>query len=196
VSAPWVQQAERQYADTADNAEQVVEASALNTRIATVPNVVAEIRSLRGDFYLRREVADALDVSPATLRRLAIAEPTLLGPSAVLMWGRLSVPVYDPGAVSRLHTHLARYRSHCGRRRLWTDDERRARRTAHSAAGYRRRRAATLIDRGDHAAAERMLTDADCIATGLLSAQTDRKAAPRFNTDRLISTSDVRPEGD
>ena len=62
---------------------------------------VREVRSLPGIWYLRSEVADALGVSPATLRRLGGRAPTL-GPSAVLRRGSVGVPLYDQAAVDAL----------------------------------------------------------------------------------------------
>jgi hypothetical protein len=106
----------------------------LTITIPALPRIVARVRRLPGECFLRAEVADALGASPATLRRLA-GKSALLRPSGTVTYGRLTVPVYDAEAVARLHAHLAEHRSPRGRRRLWTDEERRARRAAHCAAG-------------------------------------------------------------
>ena len=113
--------------------------------IATVNPLVARVRALPGVFYLTSEVADALDTSAATLRRLALAH-TDLAPSSTTFYGRLRVDLYNDADVYRLHSHLAAHQSRRGRPRLWTDQERRERRNAYSAAGYHRRRAARLTD--------------------------------------------------
>src|SRR5438034_5529055 len=90
--------------------------------IPAVPRVVARVRGLPGEFFLRAEVADALGTSPATLRRLA-AKSQAMGPSGTITYGGLVVPVYDTAAVARLHAHLAEHRSPRGRPRLWADEE-------------------------------------------------------------------------
>lgn len=157
----------------------------------TVPRVIAQVRCLPGEFFARAEVANALGTSPATLRRLAVAEPMVFAPTSTVIYGTLAVPVYDASAVALLHAHLADHASRRGRPRLWTDEERLARRAAHSAAGYRRRRAAQLRDRGDAAAADRMLRDGDRIATGLRAAHRIRSAKHLVRPRRLITGSDV-----
>jgi hypothetical protein len=148
----------------------------LTVIIPALPRVVALVRSLPGESFLRAEAADALGTSPATLRRLA-GKSAALGPSGTVTYGRLTVPVYDAATVERLHAHLAEHRSPRGRRRLWTDEERRARRAAHCAAGYRRRRAAVLRERGDHTGAARFLRDADGVAAALRTDYSARAAA-------------------
>jgi hypothetical protein len=145
--------------------------------VSVPARVVAAVRGLPGECFLRAEVADALGTSPATLRRLAV-KTAMLGPSGTLRHGALLVPVYDAAAVARLHAHLAQHRSGRGRRRLWTDEERRARRAAHSAAGYRRRRAAALRERGEPAAADRLQHDADRMAAALRYAHRARSVPP------------------
>jgi hypothetical protein len=164
----------------------------LTITIPPVPRVVAHVRNMPGDFFLRAEVADALAVSPATLRRLALTDTMTLGPSAMVTYGTLLVPAYNAAAIARLHAYLAAHRSARGRPRLWTDTERRARRAAHSAAGYRRRRAAALRDRGDQAEAEQMLRDADRLRSTLRYAHQERSAAShRSGTARATCSSDV-----
>jgi hypothetical protein len=142
--------------------------------IPAIPHIVERVRALSGEFYLRAEVADALGISPSTLRRIA-ARIVPLGPSGTITAGTLTVPVYNTAAIARLHAHLAEQRSRRGRPRLWTDEERRARRAAHAAAGYRRRRAAELRDRADHDGADRMLRDADRIRADLRFAHRRRQ---------------------
>jgi len=59
----------------------------VTVQIAAIPPLVAHVRALPGDVYLRREVADALDVSPATLDRLAELDRDLLGPTHETYYG-------------------------------------------------------------------------------------------------------------
>ncbi len=163
--------------------------SELPIRLAPVPSIVARARALHGENFLRREVADALDVSATTLRRLA-GKIVLLAPDSTISYGTLTVPVYDLATVARLHAHLAEHRPPRGRPRLWSDAERSARRAAHSAAGYRHRRAALLHARGDHVAAWGMQDAAACITAMLRAAQTERSAA-RSLARSATSTTDV-----
>jgi hypothetical protein len=162
----------------------------LTVHIPTVPRVVAQVRMLPGEFFLRAEVADALAVSPATLRRLARTAPGALAPSAVLKYGDLLIPVYNAAAIARLHAHLAAHRSPRGRRRLWTDAERCERRAAYSALGHRRRRAALLRDGGDHSGADRVDREADQLAGRLRAARKRRcTASPRVDWTEGIAVT-------
>jgi hypothetical protein len=127
----------------------------VTTVIAPIPTVIAAVRALPGEHFLCHEVADVLEVSPATLRRLSGSESMTLGPTANFVAGGKTVAVYDLAAVDRLFAYLSQHRSAAGRPRLWSDSERRARRLAYNTAGYRRRRAASLHERGRHADADR-----------------------------------------
>jgi len=127
----------------------------MTVQLAAIPSLVAHVRALAGSFYLRREVSNALGVSPAPLIRMAELAPDLLGPTHETHYGRVRVLLYDHDAVEQLHAHVAAHCSIRGRPRLWTDEERRSRRAAHSAAGYRRRRAADLGARGNYSCAPR-----------------------------------------
>jgi hypothetical protein len=51
--------------------------------IPALPYVAERVRALPGEFYLRAEVADALGVSPSTLRRLG-AKNTQLAPTRIV----------------------------------------------------------------------------------------------------------------
>jgi hypothetical protein len=139
---------------------------------------VGFVRGLPDEFYLRHEVADALGVSAATLDRLGRSDPDHLGPCQRMMFGGLQVLLYDRDRIERLHAHLAEHRSRRGRPRLWSDEERRARRAAYSALGYRCRRAKELRARGDHAEGDRMQHLADQLAAELRHDH-DRRSAHR-----------------
>src|SRR4051812_12011764 len=69
------------------------------------PPAIRAVRALPTHAFLRREVADALGVSAATLRRLAASSPDLSA-SAVLHFGAVTVPVYDISVVELLHAYL------------------------------------------------------------------------------------------
>lgn len=120
-----------------------VGAPELAYRSAVAP-VVRAVRRVPCESYLCSEVADALEVSPATIRRLSRAVPLLAEPPAEMTIGAVRVPIYDAATVDRIREYLAQRPDRGGRPRLWDDSTRRARRAAFSAAGYRRRRAQQL----------------------------------------------------
>lgn len=145
--------------------------------IPSMPIVVEIVRRLDGEHFLCREVADALDVSTATIRRLGARK--VLAPTTIVFNGTMAVPVYDMATVERLSAHLAQHRSGAGRPRLWSDAERRVRRAAYNALGYRRRRAAALRKSGDHCAADRVQQEADRLAAQLRADRLQRVVQSR-----------------
>jgi hypothetical protein len=120
----------------------------LPIELAALHPLIAQVRSLPAVFFLTSEVANALEVSPTTIRRLARTHPELAG-SQVASYGRMRIPLYDDADVDRVAAHLRSHPNRRGRPRQWSDQERGERRSAHSAAGYHRRRAAVLAIRGD-----------------------------------------------
>jgi hypothetical protein len=102
------------------------------TVIGPLPPVVGFVRGLDGDFFLCREVAEALAVSTATLRRLSLVNPDAFAPSGSTGFGKMLVRLYTMGEVDRLHQHLEAESIAAasgsgrrpGRRRLWTEAER------------------------------------------------------------------------
>jgi hypothetical protein len=133
----------------------------VTTVIGPLPPVVGFVRNLDGDFFLCREVAEALGVSTATLRRLSLVNPDAFAPSGSTGFGKMLVRLYAMGEVDRLHAHVEAKSiaaengslRRAGRPRLWTDAERRDRRARYCAAAYRSRRARELADAGAHGAA-------------------------------------------
>jgi hypothetical protein len=133
----------------------------VTTVLDPLPSVVEFVRGLDGDFFLCREVAEALGVSTARLRRLSLDNPDAFAPSNSTRFGKMLVRLYAIADVERLHQHLeARSITAAsgsprrpGRPRLWTDAERRNRRARYCAAAYRSRRARELADAGEHGAA-------------------------------------------
>jgi hypothetical protein len=140
-----------------------------------LPPVVLFVRSLDGDNYLCREVADALGVSTAMLRRLSAMNPDAFAPSDNTRFGRMLVRLYSMGEVDRLHKHLEAKSLAAetgsarrpGRPRLWTEAERQDRRARYCAAAYRSRRARKLADAGEHAASAAANRDAATIRDDL-----------------------------
>jgi len=149
--------------------------------LPAVNPLVAHVRALPGIFYLTSEVADALDTSPSTLRRLAAAHPDL-APTDATFYGRLRVELYDDATVHRLHDHLTTHPASRGRPRLWNDAERRARRAGHSSAGHYRRRAMLLTDRGDTESAAHATRQAQHRAAELRNQSVNRGAGLAVHT--------------
>jgi hypothetical protein len=137
---------------------------------------IAHVRELDGSFFMWAETANALGVSPVTLRRLAAENPAAWGPSHIAYFHGVPLRLYDPARVQRLHEEITRRRQGevRGRPRLWDDQQRAARRAAHSAAGYRRRRARALAARGDTSAAAAAGQQAGLITAGLAAQLRDR----------------------
>lgn len=106
--------------------------------------LVALVRSFDAELYRGVEVADALDTSTSTLRRLGLANWESLGPSQVEEVRGVRVWLYDMNRIEALAAHLASRPTRGGRPRVWDDQQRRVRRARHCAASYRRRRAREL----------------------------------------------------
>lgn len=111
--------------------------------------LVVAVRLLDADLYRKVEVADALDTSTSTLRRLGLSDWQTLGPSRVELLLGVQVWLYDMGRIEVLAAHLGSHRVQRGRPRLWDDEQRRIRRAQHCAASYSRRRARELSARRD-----------------------------------------------
>jgi hypothetical protein len=77
----------------------------VTTVIGPLPPIVVFVRRLEGDFYLCSEVAEALGVSTATLRRLAGIDPEAFAPSSI-GFGKMLVRLYAISEVECLHQHL------------------------------------------------------------------------------------------
>lgn len=116
------------------------------------------VRSLDGDFYMLREVADHLGMPTRSLRTLARRFPMQTGPSLAVMFGRLKVFLYTPEDLDRAVAFQRRRRSvdpqlddlagGPGRPALWTSEESRQRHRSQSKLYYWRRRAAELAGEG------------------------------------------------
>src|ERR1700753_1406778 len=102
---------------------------------ASIAPLVALVRVHHPDLYRCVEVADALNTSPATLRRLARADWKLWGPTRGAPVRGLEVCLYDMDRVESLAYYLethSRNGTRGGRPQRWGPDERRARRARHS----------------------------------------------------------------
>jgi hypothetical protein len=151
--------------------------------LPAIPPIVRHVRDLDGNLFLVREVANALGISPATVRRVAEIRPDLR-PSAITMFGDMLVPLFTLEDLTRLDRYVAERRASlaaarrrsAGRPRLWSDSERRARRARHCAASYRRRCARALTEAGDLAAAQAAARAAAEIRDHLQQVHDDRAA--------------------
>jgi hypothetical protein len=164
-------------------------------KIAPMPAAVRFVRSLDGGYYLCTEVADALDVSAATLRRLARDHPDTLGPSYSARFGRMPVSLYVMDDIDRLQAHFDRRwcdrdgssaRDRPGRPRLWSDAERRDRRARYCAVAYRNRRATELAAVGNHAAAAHARRAAATIQKALAAEHSRARASRRHRVTRWM----------
>ena len=122
------------------------------------------VRSLPGDFRLRREAADELGKSVGTLHALTRRFPGEgLGPSHTVPYGSMTLRLYSAERIEHIRAFLAarttfhedgRERRR-GRRQVWTSAEARSRRQRTDQARYHRRHAQALRERGeDEKAAE------------------------------------------
>ena len=144
---------------------------------------VEKVRRLPGELFTCTEVANAVQISPATLRRLSRADPDVFGPNRVEIVGGLQVWLFDLGTVERVHRHraerIADGPSVRGRPRLWDDAERARRRAAHSAASYQRRRARSLRAQAAPAAAAEAQQRAERLTAALRAEHAERASTLR-----------------
>ncbi len=118
------------------------------------------VRSLDGQFYLRQEVAAALNRSVDAIRYATQRRPELnLGPSYSVTYGKMHLSLYTQDDLTALAAYFTRplprltrsrrKRKPAGRPRLWTPDEVHER-------GLRARQADYHARRGHEARAERI----------------------------------------
>jgi DNA-binding transcriptional MerR regulator len=106
---------------------------------------VAFVRSLPGEFFMLREVAEIVGVSQYTLRSLIANDTEGLTPSNFAMFGNVKIYLYTRDDIKRLEKHFERrlevlkyngQSAKVGRPALYTKDERRERNRLHSASYY------------------------------------------------------------
>lgn len=153
-------------------------------RAAAVDPVTRFVRSLDGDFYTLREIANHLGVSVNSMRTLARKHPAELGPSFAVMFGRLKVFLYTAEDLDRVVEHQQRRKAihpdlddlaaGPGRPVLWSNEENRRRHQGHSAVYYWRRRAEVLHAAGKPEQARSAAERAAGIAEAMKAEQAQR----------------------
>jgi len=114
------------------------------------------VRSLSGDYYLLREAAVALGVSPRVLRHYIKRGETSLGPSYAANMGKVRIYLYTAEDVERIREKLQSrsvvYRNEgrvaMGRPAIFTPEQRLERQRKFSMANYYRKRYTKLTDAG------------------------------------------------
>lgn len=142
------------------------------------------VRSLPGDFRLRREAAEELGKSVGTLHALTRRFPGAgLGPSHTVPYGSMTLRLYSAERIEHIRAFLsARAKFHedgrekrRGRRQLWTSAEARSRRQRTDQARYHRRHAQALRERGEEAQADAAAAKADAIVRELRQQECARR---------------------
>ena len=124
----------------------------------------AFVRSLPGEFFMLREVAEMVGVSQYVLRNLIAKDAEGLLPSNYAMFGNVKIYLYTRADIERLQKHFERrmvvreydgQSPKAGRPALYTREERLARNRLYSQAYYWRKRHEKLVTEGrlDEAAA-------------------------------------------
>lgn len=130
-------------------------------------SIEERVRGLNGTYYLRREVAAALECSVGLLVKVRNEDPAKCGSTFAIEWRGSVVYLYTLDDVRRLQAHFADRWPHLavdpspgvsaaagsslawsGQPRLFDDDERRERQRRHTQAGYWKSRAACYARRG------------------------------------------------
>lgn len=114
---------------------------------------VAFVRSLPGEFFMLREVAEMVGVSQYTLRNLIANDAEGLTPSNFAMFGNVKIYLYTRDDIARLQKHFERrlevlkyngQSAKVGRPALYTKEERRERNRLHSQSYYYKKRFESL----------------------------------------------------
>ena len=117
----------------------------------------AFVRSLPGEFFMLREVAEMVGVSQYTLRNLIAKNAEGLTPSNYAMFGSVKIYLYTRADIDRLQKHFERrlevrkydgQSPKVGRPALYTKEERLERNRLHSQAYYWHKRHDRLVTEG------------------------------------------------
>lgn len=116
---------------------------------------VAFVRSLPGDYFMLREVAEIVGVSQYTLRNLIANDADGLTPSNFAMFGNVKIYLYTRADIERLQKHFERrlevlkyngQSAKVGRPALYTKEERKERNRLHSQSYYWKKRYESLSE--------------------------------------------------
>jgi hypothetical protein len=151
-----------------------------------VSPVVRHVRTLDGEYYMLREVAEQLGIPINALRGLIHKHPDALGPSSMTYLGRIKIYLFTAADVEALHRHLEWRRGfhpdlddlHGGRPSLWSHAEQEDRHVRHASAYYWRKRAERLEAAGRGEEARAATARWQALRAGL-TAQYDQRVAAR-----------------
>jgi len=137
--------------------------------------IVRFVRSLPDEYYLPREVADLLDVSPTMLSWLPAKYPEdELGPTHQAAYGKIKLRLYTPERVRNIRRHLDEHGTGCGRPRLFSQAEELTRRRQIYAERSYRKTVAKAEAAGETEKAAVALAKADAIREKLESSRVKR----------------------
>ena len=129
------------------------------------------VRSLEGTYYLLREAAEMLEVSPRTLRNFIDKDNDLLGPSFFTYLGKIKIYLYTEDDIKRLREYITEQKNliypisenpktketHKGRPAKWTAEQRKMRQRKFSQVHYYKNQAEKHQNAGNPAKAEKAL---------------------------------------
>lgn len=155
--------------------------------------MIRYVRSLPGDFLLRREVAETLGCSHAEISYLGRAGgPEGLGPTHTAKYGAVTLNLYTPERVERIREHLRRESPGAprrGRPRMWSADEVDRRRKERARMYAYRYRARKYREAGDDDYADVLDKRADAISRRLGRGSERRRKSKRRKAAHGLATS-------
>lgn len=162
--------------------------------------MIRYVRSLPGNYLLRREVADQLGCAHTTISYLGRpAGPKGLGPTHTAKYGAVTLNLYTPERVEAIRLYLSRVARHSprrGRPRIWSSEENIARRRQHARMYAYRSRARKYSADGDADTASVLTRRADAIARKLRISSERRVEHRRRERIRKYDIRHPRTESD
>lgn len=151
----------------------------MSQSVSPLNGVVAFVRSLPGELYLRREVARALGMTPAAVRAVSYsADHPDHGPSYAVNWGSKQIHLYTSENLTALRDHFTRQQTKgdTGRPRVWSLEEGEQRARRGDLARYHRRAAIKYTSAGELDKARASLDRAEAITAELEQQHRQRMA--------------------
>lgn len=163
--------------------------------------MIRYVRSLPGNYLLRREVADQLGCAHTTLSYLGRpGAPKGLGPTHTAKYGGITLNLYTPERVEQIRRYLSRTARNVprrGRPKMWNSAENLARRRERARMYAYRARARKYSQAGDEGTASVLMRRADAVARKL-GISLDRRAEyqrreciRKFNIHNPRTKSDI-----
>jgi hypothetical protein len=142
--------------------------------------IVRFVRSLPGEYYLRREVAVSLQCSTTALQVLAKKPELMLGPSAHVQYGELDLLLYTPDDIERIRRFREELHAQSphrvrGRPRMWTPEEAGERTRKQDRARYRLRQARAYREVGSPELEAAALAKAEALMAELATEYEQRR---------------------